>query len=250
MSPIFYKGHARRCPPLSCRTSPPHGGEIGRPLCRSYPAAVKVGISIHDSRSPPSGRDVRQDRGREGRHPLQGGPTPRHSLARPPHTDGEVLGARGLVGGQHQPHASGVDGHGFLRADVFAGRHGRGEMCRAIGRRRGQNHQVHVGGEHLLICVKPGEAPLVGDLDPRSQLGVGCQLGQLCPALGQAVRREIAKGDQFHALRAAEAVVHRASATASASNQPETDDIRPLGPRTAGPRQGGRRSCGADERAT
>ena len=55
---------ALRCPPLSCRTSPPQGGRSARHRCRASLAAVEGWRKRKwPADLPPCGGDVRQDRG-------------------------------------------------------------------------------------------------------------------------------------------------------------------------------------------
>ena len=59
-------GSALRCPPLSCRTSPPQGGRLA---CRavSQISTTAESCEIETANLPPCGGDVRQDRGGQRR---------------------------------------------------------------------------------------------------------------------------------------------------------------------------------------
>ncbi len=69
----------------------------------------------------------------------------------------------GFFGGfQHAADAGGVDGHRLFAEHVLAGGDGRLQMRRAEVRRRGQDHDVDVGGQQLFIGVKADER-VIGD---------------------------------------------------------------------------------------
>ena len=143
--------------------------------------------------------------------------------------DGESLLEREFVGREHRAHAGRIHGHRLLRKNVLAGLGGGRQMCRAeVGRCR-EDHQVHVGGEHLFVGVKAGETFVVGDLVFGGERRVGgCEFGQLGATACQPVRREVTHGHQFHTLGPAQAVFCGTGAAATAANQPDTNHIRSL----------------------
>ena len=57
------RGSVRRCPPLSCRTSPPQGGRSAGRMGFANRQRSKASASGKALGLPPSGGDVRQDRG-------------------------------------------------------------------------------------------------------------------------------------------------------------------------------------------
>ena len=67
--PPMARGSAPRCPPLSCRTSPPQGGRLAAsplpPLLKSWPLFKPWRLAARPMTAnlPPCGGDVRQDRG-------------------------------------------------------------------------------------------------------------------------------------------------------------------------------------------
>ena len=78
--------------------------------------------------------------------------------------DGEVL-LFGLLGeAEHLADAGPVDGDGLLAEDVLAGPDRRFEVLRAEARRRGQDHQIDAGIDHLLIGVEADEGSIGRDL--------------------------------------------------------------------------------------
>src|SRR5690606_37784571 len=61
-----FKEGAIRCPPLSCRTSPPQGGRLAVSTSRLFFKHWRLAKTGETADLPPSGGDVRQDRG--GQH--------------------------------------------------------------------------------------------------------------------------------------------------------------------------------------
>ena len=63
-----------------------------------------------------------------------------------------------LADSEHRAHAGRVDGDRLLGEDVLAGLDGGLEVHRAEAGRRGEDHDVDVAGDHLLVGVEADEA--------------------------------------------------------------------------------------------
>ncbi len=67
---------------------------------------------------------------------------------------------------QHFADAGGIGGDGLFHEDVLAGFDGGFKMNRTETRRRGQNHQIYVAVDQLLIGVEPDEFVVIIDGHP------------------------------------------------------------------------------------
>ncbi|MCL4865646.1 MAG: hypothetical protein KJZ47_07110, partial [Gemmatimonadales bacterium] len=96
-------------------------------------------------------------------------------------------------------------------------------MRRPESRRRGQDHQVDVGGQHLLVGIESGERHLIGHLVHRGERGILAGApGQVGAGAGQPVGEEVAHRHQLDVVARAKAVGDGTSTTATAS-----DDTHP-----------------------
>ena len=79
----------------------------------------------------------------------------------------EVVSGSFLPGGQDGAHAGGIDGAWLLQKAVLLGVNRGVEMRGPEMRRRGEQHHVHVGFQHLLISVEANKTMVVGNLHLR-----------------------------------------------------------------------------------
>ena len=111
--------------------------------------------------------------------------------------DGEPLLLRFLAGGDDGAGADRIDGDRLLDEAVLARGHGRREMHRTEGRRRGHDHEGAVGRHDLLISVIAdedlGRGELVGLVDPLRAILEGIGQGD---DLGFGAQ-ELAGGDEL-----------------------------------------------------
>ena len=166
----------------------------------------------------------------------------------------EPLGLGQRRRGDHRADADRVDRHRLLGEDVLPrGYRGR-QVRRPEARRRRQDHQVDVSGQHLLVGVEPGERHVVVHLVHRGELGVlAGPLGQVGAGAGQPVREEVSHRHQLHVVAGAQAVGHGAGAAAAAADDAHPDRVHVGGgcPEVARHRHagGGHRGGGLDETA-
>ncbi|OPZ03691.1 MAG: hypothetical protein BWZ10_03276 [candidate division BRC1 bacterium ADurb.BinA364] len=119
-------------------------------------------------------------------------------------------------------------------------------------RRRGQDDQIDVAGEHLLVCVEADELALFRDIDALGQRGIFLLIcGQILDRLIQTVLEQLANGVDFDIWRGIQAIFGGACSASAAADHPDFDFI------VAGcesviacRRQSGDRSRGFDEIAT
>jgi hypothetical protein len=72
--------------------------------------------------------------------------------------DRQVLRLGLLAGSQHGANSGGIHGDRLFGKDVFARLDARFQMGRPEVRRRGQQHDIHVGLDQLRVGVEPGKA--------------------------------------------------------------------------------------------
>ena len=160
--------------------------------------------------------------------------------------DGDVL----LLGLVHQPvalaGAGRVDAHRLLAEDVLAGLHRRIQVVRAEPRRGGEDDQVHVGGEQLLVGVQPDERAVRGQLhlldEPAVVLAllVGERLHRVLGPVLECVR----DGDDLELRRLAvdlllgvEDVLDGPHAATAAADEADLDGVAPAGREQPGRRR-------------
>ena len=100
---------------------------------------------------------------------------------------------------------------------MFFGLHRGHEVLRPVARRRGQQHHVDVGRQHLLIGVEADEVMVGIDLHliRHARIAGSADLAQ---RLLQVVFEDVAHGHQFHALIAVEELLRRCGAASAAAN--------------------------------
>ena len=160
-----------------------------------------------------------------------------------PRDDPQPLRLRPLRRLDDGAHPRGVDGDRLLHEDVLPRLDRRGEMHRSEAGRGGEDHEVDVARDHLLVGVESGEATLLGHVDllRLTPLGVEVEV-----RLRESVLEEVTERGDPNPRRGVEAVCRRARAATAASD--DTDLDRVVAPREEGTDPGGREHGGPGDR--
>ena len=189
-----------------------------------------------------------------GVDPLHGGAVAGVMTPLRPRDERQTLLGGEVGGSQHRVHALRVHGDGLLHEHVLPRVDGGGEVTRPERGRRGEQHEVGVGLEHLAIRVEAREALGIVHLDLGLERRVlGGHGGQVLATPGQMVREQIAQGHELDVLARGQAVFCGAGAAAATADQSDADRFRgPAGDRRSlREGEGGRRRRrGLDECAT
>ena len=140
--------------------------------------------------------------------------------------DGDPLGFRLLISGEHGADAGSVHRHWLLGKDVLARGHGGFEKRRAESRRRGQDDVVHiVQRQHLLISVEADEATVFGHVHIARNLA----LFQHVEAGVEVVLEHVAHSDQLDARSGPQHIRGRSGAALAAADQSDADHVAACG---------------------
>ena len=140
--------------------------------------------------------------------------------------DGDPLGFRLLISGEHGADAGPVHRHRLLGKDVLARGHGGLQKRRAESRRRGQDDVVHVvKRQHLLVGVEADE------LAVRGHVYVGGKFGLLekVKAGVEAVLEDVAHGHQLDSGSSAENIFGGSCAALAAADQADSNHVAARG---------------------
>lgn len=126
-----------------------------------------------------------------------------------------------FVGRQNSPHAGGIGGDGLFHENVFAGFHRGRKMNGPKTRRRGQNDQVGIGGQSLLVGIEPGELPLLRHVDASTEfwfvLKAFLQLGEL---IVNVILKSVGHANQLGvAAFGRKSIFHRPTAATAAADE-------------------------------
>ena len=148
--------------------------------------------------------------------------------------DREFFLLRHFVCRHQHPISRRVDAARLFQERVLAGFDGRCVVDRPEVRRRGQQHQVDAGVDHLLVGVEADEPTLGRDVDLGRQVRV---LRQVLQAELDAFREQIADRHEFHRSRGQQRFAASARAAIAAADQADADHVAAGGMRGAGDAQ-------------
>ena len=101
------------------------------------------------------------------------------------------------------------------------------EMLGAEGRWRGEDHQINIAGDDLLVGIEAGEATLGRDLVLRRKARIGRhQFGELLPRAGEVIGEELSHRGERHVLARGECI---GDSTRSAAATPDHPDANRVG---------------------
>ena len=114
----------------------------------------------------------------------------------------------------------GIGAERLLAEDMLVGVDGRFEMLGTIARRRGEHHDVNIGGNQLLERIETNKALFGSHFNavfPLLVSGLGFEVAQ---RPFQFVFKEVGNGDQFHVLGSGHQVDHGLRAAWPAPTRP------------------------------